>query len=173
MQVFRTSGLIENVGQIAHEIAFQINHQRRPDRGNLTPIQLLGLDKAGRESINRLYKDRTVHAEIPGLSPLYVNDTVRLLKMTRKEQEQNKIKGFAPKWTKRLYTVIRKTALRKNEFAYRYDIGLPDTYYRHELLKVRDPVDTEVPDGYVRYKEVVYGGYDPADDEEWQHSDAD
>ena len=173
MQVFRTSGLIENVGQIAHEIAFQINHQRRPDRGNLTPIQLLGLNKAGRESINKLYKDRTVHAEIPGLSPLYVNDTVRLLKMTRKEQETNAVKGFAPKWTKRLYTVIRKTALRKNEFAYRYDIGLPDTYYRHELLKVRDPVDTEVPDGYVRYKEVVYGGYDPADDEEWEHSDAD
>ena len=49
MQVFRTSGLIENVGQIAHEIAFQINNQRRPVRGNLTPIQLLSLDKAGRE----------------------------------------------------------------------------------------------------------------------------
>ena len=96
MQVFRTSGLIENVGQIAHEIAFQINHQRRPDRGNLTPIQLLGLNKAGRESINKLYKDRTVHAEIPGLPPLYVNDTVRLLKMTRKEQETNAVKGFAP-----------------------------------------------------------------------------
>ena len=168
MQVFRTSGLIENVGQIAHEIANQINNQRRPDRGNLTPIQLLALDRAGRESINKLYKDRTVTAEIPGLVPLFVNDNVRLLKMKRKEQEQNKIKGFAPKWTKRLYTVIRKTALRKNEFAYRYDIGLPDTYYRHELLKVRD-VDSEVPDKYVRYREVVYGGYDPADDEEWDH----
>ena len=168
MQVFRTSGLIENVGQIAHEIANQINNQRRPDRGNLTPIQLLALDRAGRESINKLYKDRTVTAEIPGLVPLFVNDTVRLLKMTRKEQEQNKIKGFAPKWTKRLYTVIRKTALRKNEFAYRYDIGLPDTFYRHELLKVRD-VDSEVPDKYVRYREAVYGGYDPADDEEWEH----
>ena len=172
MQVFRTSGLIENVGQIAHEIAYQINRQPRPDRGNLTPLQLLALDRAGRESINKLYKDRVVHAEIPGLSPLYVNDTVRLLKMTRKEQETNAVKGFAPKWTKRLYTVLRKTALRKNEFAYRYDIGLPDTYYRHELLKVRDPVDTDVPDKYVRYKEVVYGGYDPADDEEWEHEDA-
>ena len=66
--------------------------------------------------------------------------------------------------------MLRKTALRKNEFAYRYDIGLPDTYYRHELLKIRD-VDTEVPTRYVRYKEVVYG-YDPADDEEWEHEES-
>ena len=172
MQVFRTSGLIENVGQIAHEIAFQINNQRRPVRGNLTPIQLLSLDKAGREAINKLYKDKTVTAEIPGLPGLFVGDTVRLLKMTRKEQEENKIKGFAPKWTKRLYTVIRKTHLRKNEFAFRYDIGLPDTYYRHELLKIRGEVDREVPQNYVRYKEVVYGGYDPKDDEEWEHEDS-
>ena len=172
MQVFRTSGLIENVGQIAHEIAYQINHQRRPVRGNLTPVQLLSLNKAGRESINRLYKDKTVNAEIPGLPGLFVGDTVRLLKMTRKEQEQNKIKGFAPKWTKRLYTVIRKTHLRKNEFNFRYDIGLPDTYYRHELLKIRGDVDQEVPQNYVRYKEVVYGGYDPKDDEEWVHEDS-
>ena len=113
-------------------------------------------------------------AEVPGLAPLFVNDTVRLLKMTRKEQEQNKIKGFAPKWSKRLYTVLRKTKLRKNEFVFRYDIGLPDTYYRHELQQVRaGKVDKVVPNTYVRYKEVIIGGYEPADDmygdEEWEH----
>ena len=48
---------------------------------------------------------------------------------------------------------------------------MPDTYYRHELLKIRD-VDTEVPNQFVRYKEVVYGGYDPADDEEWEHEES-
>ena len=170
MQVFRTSGLIENVGQIAHEIADQINHQRRPDRGNLTPLQLLSLDKAGRDSINKLYKDRVVHSEIPGLTPLYVNDTVRLLKMTRKEQEQGKIKGFAPKWTKRIYTVLRKTALRKNEFAFRYDIGLPDTYYRTSFSRSgtwipRSPIGTC---GTRR----LCGGHDPADDEEWEHEES-
>ena len=69
----------------------------------------------GTATINKLYKDKTVSREIPGLRPLFVNDTVRLLKMTRKEQEQNKIKGFAPKWSKRLYTILRKTRLRKNE----------------------------------------------------------
>ena len=73
-----------------------------------------------------------------------------------------------------LYTVLRKTKLRKNEFVFRYDVGLPDTYYRHELQKVRGGrVDTHVPRDYVRYKEVVIGGYDPADegfgDDEWEH----
>ena len=174
MQVFRTSELIDSASQIAHEIADQINNQPRPDRGGLTPIQLLQLDADGREAVNRMYKDRTVSREIPGLRPLFVNDTVRLLKMTRKEQEQNKIKGFAPKWSKRLYTVLRKTRLRKNEYVFRYDIGLPDTYYRHELQKIRGGhVDTGVPNQYVRYKEVTIGGYEPEDDmfgdEEWEH----
>ena len=174
MQVFRTSGLIDEASQIVHEIAYQINHQPRPDRGNLTPIQLLSLDSAGRAQINSLYRDRTVpKAEIHGLPSLNVNDTVRKLMMTRKEQETNKTKGFAPKWSEELYTVLRKTALRKNEFAFRYDIGLPDTFYRHELLKIHgDRVDNEVPNQYVRYREVVFGGYDPNDDEEWTHDDA-
>ena len=136
MQVFRTSGLVDEASQIVHEIAYQINRQPRPDRGNLTPIQLLSLDRAGRAQINKMYRERTVDkVELPGLPDLNVNDTVRLLMMTRKEQEENKVKGFAPKWSEELYTVLRKTALRKNEFNFRYDVGLPDTFYRHELLK--------------------------------------
>jgi hypothetical protein len=174
MQVFRTSGLIDEASQIVHEIAYQINRQPRPDRGNLTPIQLLSLDRAGREQVNRMYRDRTVSkVELPGLPRLNVNDTVRLLMMSRKEQETNKVKGFAPKWSEELYTVLRKTALRKNEFNFRYDIGLPDTFYRHELLKIEGGrVDNQVPNDYVRYREVVYGGYNPEEDEEWTHSDA-
>ena len=169
-QLFRTSELIDSFGQIGHEIADQINNQPRRDRGNLTPIQLLQLDAGGRAAINHIYKDRTVTHEVPGLKPLNVNDTVRLLKMTRKEQETNAVKGFAPKWSKRLYTVLRKTKLRKNEYVYRYDIGLPDTYYRHELQKIRKgEVDRVVPNQYVRYKEVVIGGYQPDEDEDaWE-----
>ena len=122
--------------------------------------------------MNAMYRDKTVKSEVPGLSPLNVG----LLKMTRKEQEENKTKGFAPKWSKRLYEVIRKSRLRKNEFVFRYDIGLPDTYYRHELQKIRGgTVDAVVPNQYVRYKEVVIGGYDPADDmfggEEWDREE--
>ena len=71
-----------------------------------------------------------------------------------------------------MYTVLRKTRMRKNQFHFRYHLGLPDSYYRHELQKVRE-VDKDVPNDYVRYKEVVIGGYDPKDDEEWEHSDAD
>ena len=173
MQVFRTSGLIDEASQIVHEIAHQINRQPRPDRGNLTPIQLLYLDQEGRNQVNRTYRDRTVpKTELQGLPDLHVNDTVRLLMMTRKEQETNAVKGFAPKWSEELYTVLRKNALRKNEFNFRYDIGLPDTFYRHELLKILGGrVDNEVPDQYVRYREVVYGGYDPNDDDEWTHDD--
>ena len=40
------------------------------------------------------------------------------------------------------------------------------------MLKIRGDVDREVPQNYVRYKEVVYGGYDPRDDEEWEHEDS-
>ena len=157
MAVFRTSGLIESASQILHEIAEQLNNEPRQARGGLTPIQLLNLDQAGRDEINRNYRDKYVPmSEMRGLPHIDVNDTVRLLKMTRKEQETNKVKGFAPKWTKRLYTVLRKTRLRKNKFHFRYDIGLPDTYYRHELQKVRE-VDKEVPNDYVRYKAQLGG----------------
>ena len=98
--------------------------------------------------------------------------------MTRKEQETNKIKGFAPKWTRRLYTVLRKTKLRKNPYAYKYDLGLQDTYYRWEIQKVHGGrVDDVVPNNYVRYKEVAIGGFDPDEefgfgsDEEWDRAD--
>ena len=66
-------------------------------------------------------------SELRGLPRIDVNDTARLLKMTRKEQETNKVKGFAPKWSKRLYTVLRKTRMRKNQFHFRYHLGLPDS----------------------------------------------
>ena len=135
---------------------------------------MLALDKAGRDEINRNYRDRVIpESEIPGLPDLHVGSKVRLLKMTRKEQETNKMKGFAAKWTKRIYTVQKKQKLRKNQFTFRYDIGLADTFYRHELLKVRGAfVDQDVPN-LVRYKEVSIGDeYNPADDgEEWVHSE--
>ena len=174
MAIFRTSGLIESPAQILHEIADQLNNEPRQQRGGLTPLQLLALDKAGRDEINRNYRDRVIpESEIPGLPDLHVGSKVRLLKMTRKEQETNKMKGFAAKWTKRIYTVQKKQKLRKNQFTFRYDIGLADTFYRHELLKVRGAfVDQDVPN-LVRYKEVSIGDeYNPADDgEEWVHSE--
>ena len=170
MQIFRTAGLIEEASQILHEITDQLNNEPRAARGFLTPIQLLALDEAGRARINRLYRDKYIpEQELHGLPQINVNDTVRRLEMSRKEQETNAKKGFAPKWSEQLYTVLRKTKLRMNPYHYRYDIGLPDTFYRHELQKIIG-LDEEVPN-LVRYKEVAIGGYDPADDAEWDHDD--
>jgi hypothetical protein len=61
-------------------------------------------------------------AEVHGLRTLVVGDWVRLLLMTRKEQETNKMKGFTAKWSEEIYEVFKKTALRKNAFMFRYDI---------------------------------------------------
>ena len=171
MAVFRTSGLIESPAQILHEIAVQINNEPRQARGGLTPLQLLSLDQAGRDEINKKYRERYVPiAELHGLPNIKVNDQVRLLKMTRKEQETNKMKGFTAKWSKQIYTVFKKTKLRKNAFMFRYHIGLPDSYYRHELLKIHGGiVDTEVPQNLVRYKEVSIGSEYNPEDEEWDH----
>ena len=80
--------------------------------------------------------------------------------MNRKEQETGKLKGFSAKWSEEIYTVQKKTALRKNAFAFRYDIGLPDTYYRHELLKIHGKrVDSEIPKDTLRAKEVQTGSH--------------
>ena len=172
MAVFRTSGLIDSPAHILHEIAEQLNNEPRQARGGLTPMQLLRLDKAGRDEVNQKYRDRYVPVgELPGLPKLNVGDRCRLLKMTRKEQETNKLKGFTAKWSKKIYVVQRKTKLRKNPFMHRYDIGKSDTFYRHELLRISGPVDTQVPQDLVRFKEVSIGDeYVPGlSDEEWEH----
>ncbi len=174
MQIFRTSGLIDSPAQILHEITIQINNEPRQARGGLTPIQLLALDKAGRKMINDQYRVReNPVAEVHGLRTLGVGDWVRLLLMTRKEQETNKMKGFTAKWSEEIYEVFKKTPLRKNAFMFRYDIGLPTTYYRHELLKIPKKIDAKVPDGLVRYKEVSVGSEYVPGDEEWDRSDVD
>ena len=175
MAVFSTSKLVENPAHILHEIAEQINNEPRQARGGLTPLQLLRLDKAGRDEVNAKYRERHVPiGELPGLPKLSVGDRCRLLMMTRKEQEQNKLKGFSAKWSKQIYRVATKRKLRKNPFMHRYGLnGKPDTYYRHELLRISGPVDTHVPQNLVRYKEVSIGDeYIPGvSDEEWEHDD--
>ncbi len=107
MQVFRTAGLTD--------VCDQINNQRRPDRGNLTPLQLLALTPQERQEVNRIYTDRTAIPEVVGLRPIVVGNYCRILKMTRKEQEQNKTKGFAPKWSKQRYRVAKKLPIAKNK----------------------------------------------------------
>ena len=143
MQVFRTAGLTDDPSVLLDDITDQINSQRRPDRGNLTPLQLLALNDRQRSTINATYKENLV-TSLPGLKPLVVGNTVRILMMTRKEQEKFH-KQFAPKWSKKTYTILRRTGLRRNPGVFKYSVGLPNTYYRHELLHIPKETDTNVP----------------------------
>ena len=144
MQVFRTSKLIDDPADVLWAISEQLNNQRRPVRGNMTPLQLLSLSDKQRQVVNLTYKEDFIK-HVPGLKRLDVGDTVRILEMTRKDQLKFQ-KQFAPKWSKRKYTVIRVTGLRRNPGVYKYSIGQAQTYYRHELLKIPRKTDSHVPE---------------------------
>ena len=149
MAVFRTASLTDDPSVIMDDISEHLNNQRRPDRGNLTPVQLLGLSGAERKVINEKYKVRTVIPEVKGLRKLLVGHHVRVLLMTRKEQLDTSKKGFRPKWSRKVYTVLKKTALQLNPNNFRYFVGSNQSYYRHELLWVPRETDTEVIQGLV------------------------
>lgn len=156
MQVFRTAGLTNDPSVILTDICDQINNQRRPDRGNLTPMQLLSLTADERKHVNSIYKDRTEIPEVQGLSQLFVGSKVRILQMTRKEQNTNSIKGFAPKWSKDVHVVRKKTSIAKNKDHFRYYLqNVHDFYYRHELLKIPKLLDTKVIGGKIKKKERI------------------
>ena len=133
---------------------------------------MLALTRDERLEVNRIYTDRTVVSEVPGLKPIFPGNHVRVLNMTRKEQIQNKTKGFAPKWSRKIYTVRKKLPVAKNKTQFRYYMEENiHWYYRHELLRISGPVDTHVPQDLVRFKEVSIGDeYVPGlSDEEWEH----
>ncbi len=158
MAVFRTSGLTDDASSILEDISTSINNQKRPDRGNLTPIQLLKLNKQDRLAVNALYGEKTDIPEIKGLRPLFPGSTVRILLMTFKEQVQNKVKGFAPKWSRDIYVVDKKTALQGNPKNFRYFLrGTKQSYFRHELLWIPREVDREVVGKHMKgeSKEIV------------------
>ena len=175
MQVFRTAGLTDDPSHILEDICAQINDQKRPDRGNLTPNQLLNLNAAERAEVNLLYKAKTEVPEIKGLRRLFVGSHVRVLLMTFKEQVGNATKGFAPKWSSDIYKVRRKTALQGNPNNFRYFLrDMPESYFRHELLWVPRNTDTTVVEGFVVHEEKLIAE-DPLSDfdpEEWPSDDS-
>ena len=163
MQVFRTAGLTDDPSVLLDDITDQINSQRRPDRGNLTPLELLALTREERLQVNKLYSDRTDVPEVPGLKPIFRGSFVRVLNMTRKEQITNKLKGFAPKWSRKIYTVRKKLPIAKNKTQFRYYLEENGNfYYRHELLKIQRTLDNKVPKGLINHRENVV-----APDEDW------
>ena len=169
MQVFRTAGLTDDPSTILDDICAQINDQKRPDRGNLTPNQLLNLNANERAEVNLLYRDKTEVPEVKGLRKLFKGSHVRVLLMTFKEQVAGTAKGFAPKWSSDIYKVRRKTALQGNPNNFRYFLrDMPESYFRHELLWVPKDVDTEIVDGFVVHREQLiaeeFSDYDPEED---------
>lgn len=145
MAVFRTSGITSNPGLILEQICDSINKQPRPIRSNMTPLQLLKLDKEGRNRVNANYKIPS--SDSTGLKELFIGSHVRTLVMTMKEQLKDSVKGFAPKWSKDVYVVTRKRALPGNINNFRYFLkGLTEGYFRHELLWIPPNVDSEVYD---------------------------
>ena len=145
MQIFATSGLTDNPGLILEQICKSINNQPRPVRGNLTPLQLLALDKTGRNNVNANYKIPTTDNN--GMRELFIGSNVRVLVMTMKQQLSNTVKGFAPKWSRDVYRVKKKMALSGNINNFRYFVdGLTESFYRHELLWIPPVVDKQVYD---------------------------
>ena len=149
-ELFRIANIHDDHADILYDISEQLNNQRRPCRGNLTPYQLLALSDAERKKINADYKDNyftpgTAH----NLPPLSKGDHVRKLEMTKKEQVKGQTKkgtgkGFQEKWSREVFQVMRLIALRRNPGVYRYLIGASQSYYRHELLLIPKKVDQKV-----------------------------
>jgi len=168
MQVFRTAGLTDDPREILEDICEQINNQRRPERGNLTPMQLLTLNKTQRTRINAEYgrKDDTLPA-VKGLRELFRGSRVRVLMMTRKEQITGALKGFTPKWSRDVYTIKKKVALAGNPNNFRFHLhGDSESYFRHELLWVPRKVDSETIDFIqkMEIEELDDDEYNPAED---------
>ena len=104
--------------------------------------------------------------EIEGLAKLVVGNSVRVLLWSRKDQAKNTFKGFTAKWSKEVYTVLRKVAIPKNRNNFRYHIGVNKTYYRHELLKVPKIVDTATVD-LVSHRQIYVAPEEAWSDEEY------
>ena len=144
--IYRTSYLTASPEDIMHEISLQIQQQKRRNRGNLTPIQLLGLNDMQRKEINDLYQDKNPPIHLKGLKEIFVGNLVRLLIWTRKEQVEGKKKGYSEKWSRDIYKIKSKKHIRKNAEVYRYTLeDKRGSFYRHELLKISNEIDTVVP----------------------------
>ena len=137
--------------------------------------ELLGLGKDERAAVNANHRDRAFGGLETGLKPLKVGHTVRILLWDRKEQVKGglgaRFKGFAPKWSKRTYTVMRRRALNRNPGVFLYNVGLDQEYYRHELLKIPRVVDRDVPQGLIANTQRVVAPQEAEWEEEWREEE--
>lgn len=146
LEIYRIADQHTDVADLLWDVSEQLNNQKRKNRGNLTPYQLLDLPEPERKRINTMYNDSYYGIGVAAqkkLPLLKMGDHVRKLEMTYKQQIKNERKGFEEKWSRRVYEVLKKTALNRNRHVFRYSIGDPKrTYFRHELLLI--PKEVEV-----------------------------
>ena len=146
MEIFRTAAITDDPSVLLDDISFQINNQKRPDKEDLTPLEILQLNEQQIKVLNENAPDRTLLSEpLKNMRRIDVGDTVRVLLMDRKQQKTGALKGFQPKWSEDTFTVLKMTRLRNNSEMFRYFVGLHQSYYRHEILWIPKVVDTEVP----------------------------
>jgi hypothetical protein len=164
MAIYRTSKLVDEPELLTKAIEFQLNNQKRPNKLNMTPIQLLSLNTREREQVTPKFKDRVIIG-VEKQKPIELGSRVRYLQLTRKEQSESilgaKGKSFHPKWSRSLHTVLKKTKLRKNPGFHTYKIsGLEHNRFRHELLWLpnRVVVDSSVPQSVPGLKRELIGG---------------
>jgi hypothetical protein len=172
MQIFRTAGITDDYSAILDDICDTINNQKRPERGDKTPLELLAMNKEEREIINSLARPKASIPDLKRMRKLRIGSHVRVLEMTMKEQVMNKTKGFAPKWSLDIFKIRKMTKLQGNPANYRYFlVGETESYFRHEVLWVPANTDTEIIDGYVVHKENVVAEeedeYMDSDDSVW------
>jgi hypothetical protein len=149
MQVFATKNLVNDPELLCEAITYQLNRQPRPDRSNLTPIQLVRMTGMDRMEVNRNYVSRSVLG-VDTMKVIHIGDRVRYLLWSRKEQAEKginpKTKGFAAKWSPTIETILKKNALRNNSGFHAYYLtGGEKMFFRHELQKVPRKLDTVLP----------------------------
>ena len=157
MAVFRTASLTDDPSVIMEDISNHLNNQKRPERGNLTPLQLLTLSPGQIKQVNLMNRTTSEIPDLKGLRALEPGHFVRVLLMTRKEQLDTSQKGFRPKWSRKIYTVLKKTKLQLNPNNFRYYVGKSQSYYRHELLWVPKDTDSVAIQGLVGTKSTLIG----------------
>ena len=147
LEPYLIAGLHNNVEDLLWDISEQLNNQKRQRRKNYTPYQLLAMGQRERNEVNRAYTGGNYGIGLEAqktLPILRIGHHVRKLEMGYKEQQKNAKKGFEEKWSRKVYQVLKITALRRNPNIKKYSIGLDRTFLRHELLLIPKKVDSEV-----------------------------
>ena len=168
MEIFRTAEITDDPSVLLDDISFQINNQKRPDKENLSPLEILKLNEQQIKILNENAPDRTILSEpLRNMRKIEVGDHVRVLVMDRKKQQTGGLKGFQPKWSTDTFTVLKMTRLRNNNEMFRYFVGLHQSYYRHEILWIPKKVDKEIPNVQLNRSNLI------APEENWSDLESD